>query len=155
MKLKILWNIAFIFVIFGMTACNLRKDIYLLPKGSSGWFVVVFAQNGWPPLATTNNTVVYQFGADKLLITSSHLAEGKSQAEYCYLDGIDRVKLLSTPIGGGGKVWGRRTFSTIGQGQVSLSGETFFIGSEAAFLIAGENEFQELKAAAGTKLKPR
>ena len=151
--------VACVVALGGITACglykqNLRKEIYLIPKETAGWFVVVFDQKDWPPLETEEGADVYRLSTDKLLITSTKLREDPFHAEFYLVDGTGgRVRLTTSLTGGGGQVWGDHTFSIRTIGKVDVSGYCFFVGSEDALKRSSEKELDERIELAREKLK--
>lgn len=140
----------------GAASCSSRCDIYLIPKDSNGWYAVVFDQQGFPPLEAEGENAVFRFGADRILITSSILNEGHRRAEYFFTDAVgNRVRAMTSPIGGGGQIWDRHTSSRREIGKADLLIYCFFVGPETVCQRSSQNELEAQVESVRAKLYQR
>ena len=146
--------LGFLVALCAASSCSSQRDVYYIPQGGSGWYGVVHEQSGWPLLDRDALGEIHRFGNDGILLTASPLVEASGRAEFYFVDASGgRMRIQTSPTGGGGLVWGRHTESLREAGYPELTMYWFFIGSEAASKQAGEEALRARVDQVRKKLK--
>ncbi|ASS68350.1 MULTISPECIES: hypothetical protein [unclassified Paenibacillus] len=106
---------------------------YIVPEGYAGWVVVVFGQQGSPPLERQHGDCVYPIDSAGWLRTSSPMEPGSIKLYYRAADGsVKPAPAGAALIHGGGTHGGSR--SEAGGEQVGLPAVVdFYVGTEEQY----------------------
>jgi hypothetical protein len=117
-------------------------QVHLLPDGYKGWAHAKYGVEGAPLLPVEDGKLVFRYGEDGKLETSTEYEEGWSVSNYYYVDGDVRKPLRQMPPGFEGEIWGAGTSTSMvitrSQGEVTRIGASshFFVGSYEQYRAA-------------------
>jgi hypothetical protein len=125
--LTIVWTIAIASCEQARTPC-----VYEAPEGFTGLVLIEFERSDCPPLQKKDGKLIFHFGKDGRLCTSSRMEEGSAKDEYYYV-GNSRAMISETAPGKSGLVWAGGNGSVQKAGEKKEIYEIFFIGTEDQF----------------------
>jgi hypothetical protein len=126
-------------------------QVHLLPDEFKGWAFAKYGVEGAPPLPIEGGALVFRYGPDGRLETSTPYEEGWSISNYFYVDGNERKPLKQMPPGFEGQIWGAGT----GIRRVTISnGRVFHEGASHHFFVGSEEEYREARTDYGWVPEP-
>jgi hypothetical protein len=116
-----------------------QPQIHLIPKGYTGWAEVRYGVKGAPPLPVEDGRLIFRYGPDGKLETSTEFPEGWAIDNYYYVDGDERTPLSQLPPGFDGRIWhAYSSFRTI----VRTGDEVVRMGASSGFFVGTEEEYR-------------
>jgi len=111
------------------------SQVHLIPEGFKGWAEVSYGVEGAPPLPFEDGHLIFRYGTDGKLETSTEFQEGWAIDNYFYVDGETRTPLSQLPPGFDGQIWHAYSSSNMiiqtGDQEVRTGATTgFFVGTE-------------------------
>lgn len=131
-----------------VAACEQRRtpNEFRIPSDYTGWVVVVYEQDTYPPLPEVSGHLVHQIPPSGILVTSSSPQSGWAQDRFLSISGRDGSD-TSTPSP---QVHSQVMASETGAG-TKLDYSYFFVGSSAQFAGSEpvDSKLQEAKELLG------
>jgi hypothetical protein len=123
-------------VLFAQCGVTRRSEIYLIPKGFTGWVRIEYGVYGAPTLSEEGRRYLVRVPNQGYVRTSTKFEEGWAIDQFLYVDGQgNRERLALGELDKHtGSIWGIATGFDQSHSNKGPIYRTFFVGSETLFL---------------------
>jgi hypothetical protein len=121
-----------------------KAHLHLIPEGFVGWAEARYGVEGAPPLPLEDGHLVFRYGPDGKLQTSTEFQEGWAVDQYYYVDGEQRTPLSQLTPGFDGRIWhAYDSFNTV----IRSNDQVVRLGARTGFFVGTEEQYNNADSA--------